>query len=78
VISYLVSYLVSHLDESADLAALAELACLSPFHFQRVFRGMVGETPLELLGRLRLEIYRSDMRTTPPAQWRTDLFVPVE
>jgi AraC family transcriptional regulator len=27
---------------------------------------------------LSLEIYRSDMRTTPPAEWRTDLLVPVE
>lgn len=50
-----VTHLVTHLDESPDLAALARLACLSPFHFHRVFRGMVGETPLELLRRLRLE-----------------------
>ncbi len=50
-----VAHLVTHLDESPDLAALARLACLSPFHFHRVFRGMVGETPLELLRRLRLE-----------------------
>lgn len=50
-----VTHLVTHLDESADLASLANLACLSPFHFHRVFRGMVGETPLELLRRLRLE-----------------------
>jgi len=27
---------------------------------------------------LSLEIYRSDMRTTPPAEWRTELLVPVE
>ena len=50
-----VTALVTHLDESADLDALASLACLSPFHFHRIFRGMVGETPLELLRRLRLE-----------------------
>jgi AraC family transcriptional regulator len=50
-----VTHLVTHLDESADLAELAKLACLSPYHFHRVFRGMVGETPLELLRRLRLE-----------------------
>jgi AraC family transcriptional regulator len=28
---------------------------LSPFHFHRIFRGLVGETPLELHRRLRLE-----------------------
>jgi len=50
-----VAHLVTHLDESADLAALARIACLSPFHFHRVFSGTVGETPLELLRRLRLE-----------------------
>ena len=34
---------------------VGRVACLSPFHFHRVFRGMVGETPLELTRRLRLE-----------------------
>src|SRR5882724_6391911 len=43
------------LDQAIDLAALARAAALSPFHFHRVFRGMVGETPLEMHRRLRLE-----------------------
>ncbi|HEY2513618.1 MAG TPA: AraC family transcriptional regulator [Polyangiaceae bacterium] len=43
------------LDTALDLAALARAAALSPFHFHRIFRGMVGETPLELHRRLRLE-----------------------
>jgi AraC family transcriptional regulator len=43
------------LDEALDLADLARDAALSPFHFHRVFRGMVGETPLEMHRRLRLE-----------------------
>jgi AraC family transcriptional regulator len=59
-----VTHLVTHLDESADLAALARLACLSPYHFHRVFRGMVGETPLELLRRLRLERAAHTLLTT--------------
>jgi AraC family transcriptional regulator len=50
-----ITHLFTHLDESADLHALAQLAGLSPFHFHRVFRGMVGETPLELLRRVRME-----------------------
>jgi AraC family transcriptional regulator len=50
-----VTHVATHLDESPNLAALAQLAGLSPFHFHRVFRGMLGETPLELLRRLRLE-----------------------
>ena len=43
------------LDEALDLAALARGAALSPFHFHRIFRGMMGETPLEMHRRLRLE-----------------------
>src|SRR5688500_14333792 len=43
------------LDHALDLQALARKAALSPFHFHRVFRGMLGETPLELHRRLRLE-----------------------
>jgi AraC family transcriptional regulator len=43
------------IDEALDLAALARAAALSPLHFHRIFRGMVGETPLELHRRLRLE-----------------------
>jgi AraC family transcriptional regulator len=44
-----------NLDGALDLNALAREAALSPFHFHRVFRGMVGETPLELHRRLRME-----------------------
>jgi AraC family transcriptional regulator len=43
------------LDEALDLPALAKRAGLSPLHFHRIFRGLVGETPLELHRRLRLE-----------------------
>jgi AraC family transcriptional regulator len=47
--------IVGSLDEALDLEALSRDAALSPFHFHRVFRGLVGETPLELHRRLRLE-----------------------
>jgi AraC family transcriptional regulator len=50
-----IEHIAGHLDDALELDALARLACLSPFHFHRVFRGMVGETPLELARRLRLE-----------------------
>ena len=51
----IVEHVAAHLDEAPDLDALATRACLSPFHFHRVFRGMVGETTAELARRLRLE-----------------------
>lgn len=47
--------IATHLDDALELEALAASAGLSPFHFHRVFRGMVGETPMELARRLRLE-----------------------
>ena len=50
-----IEHIAQHLDDALELEALARVACLSPFHFHRVFRGMVGETPLELTRRLRLE-----------------------
>jgi len=50
-----IEHIASHLDDALELQALGRIACLSPFHFHRVFRGMVGETPLELTRRLRLE-----------------------
>ena len=47
--------IVGNLDEALDLETLAAGAGLSPFHFHRMFRGMVGETTLELVRRLRSE-----------------------
>lgn len=47
--------IAASLDDALDLAALAKPAALSPLHFHHVFRGMVGETPLEVHRRLRLE-----------------------
>src|SRR5439155_17919666 len=38
-------YLNDHLAESVALADLAAVAGLSPFHFARLFRGVVGEAP---------------------------------
>jgi AraC family transcriptional regulator len=49
------THIVTHLDEALDLQSLARSGCLSPFHFHRVFSGMVGETPMELVRRLRME-----------------------
>ena len=50
-----IDVIVANLDEALDLETLASAAAMSPFHFHRMFRGMVGETPLELVRRLRME-----------------------
>jgi len=47
--------IIRMLDEALNLDSLAREAALSPFHFHRIFRGMLGETPLEMHRRLRLE-----------------------
>lgn len=50
-----VARIADSLDAALDLNELASGAALSPFHFHRIFRGMLGETPLEMHRRLRLE-----------------------
>ena len=42
-------------EQDDSLSALARAACLSPFHFQRVFRAAFRETPAEMRRRLRIE-----------------------
>ncbi len=48
-------YIQQHLDDELSLEELAGVACFSPFHFHRIFRGMVGESVGEHIRRLRLE-----------------------
>nr|QQZ49490.1 helix-turn-helix transcriptional regulator [Phenylobacterium glaciei] len=57
----------AHLDEPLDLAALAEVACLSPFHFHRIYRVLIGETVTETVSRLRLQRASMELaRSTTP------------
>ena len=48
-------HIQSHLDAPLSLEELAGIACLSPHHFHRVFRGMIGEPLMGHVRRLRLE-----------------------
>lgn len=48
-------HIQDNLDEALKLEELAALAHFSPYHFHRVFRGMVGESLAEHLRRIRLE-----------------------
>lgn len=50
-----VERVAGNLDQALNLTELSLIANLSPLHFHRIFRGMLGETPLELHRRLRLE-----------------------
>ena len=51
------------LGQPVDLAALAQTAGLSRFHFNRAFRAAMGEPPLAYLGRRRLEAAKRMLRT---------------
>lgn len=53
-IQRVVDYLAGHLDERFDLEALARLAHFSPYHFHRIYRGLLGETVHDTVRRLRL------------------------
>lgn len=48
------AYVFDHLDEALDLDKLAEIACLSPWHWHRVYHAMRGETIAATVRRLRL------------------------
>jgi AraC family transcriptional regulator len=49
-----VEYLAEHLDDRFDLEKLARLAHVSPYHFHRIYRALLGETAYETIRRLRL------------------------
>lgn len=48
------AHIDEHIDDKLNLQSLAAVACLSPFHFQRVYQQLVGETPADTVRRLRL------------------------
>ena len=50
-----VAYIEKHINESLTLEQLSDIACLSPYHFHRVFRAGMGESVHEHIKRLRLE-----------------------
>ncbi|WP_157018997.1 helix-turn-helix transcriptional regulator [Mesorhizobium xinjiangense] len=51
-------------DSPLGLAELADEACLSPYHFLRVFRAVTGSTPYQYLLRTRLQRAAVRLRTS--------------
>jgi AraC family transcriptional regulator len=47
-------YIHDHLDDELDLNRLADIACLSPHHWHRIWHAMHGETVAATVKRLRL------------------------
>ncbi|OJU86605.1 MAG: GyrI-like domain-containing protein [Shinella sp. 65-6] len=48
------AYIHDHLDEELDMDRLAEIACLSSYHWHRIYRAIYGETLAATVKRLRL------------------------
>lgn len=47
-------YIFEHLDEELSLDALAEIACMSRYHWHRIFKAMTGDTLASIVRRQRL------------------------
>ncbi|WP_148714611.1 AraC family transcriptional regulator [Chitinolyticbacter meiyuanensis] len=57
-------YLYAHSDSEPDLYTLADVACLSPYHFHRVYRGLMGETLGDTLKDIRLRKAAGELART--------------
>ena len=63
-------YVEAHLDEDLSLTVLADIACLSPYHFSRSFKLALGIGPHCYVRRRRLERAKTLMRrTNRPFAW---------
>ena len=56
------AYIQSSLGGPLTIDGIASAACLSPFHFHRLFTAFFGETPHRYITRLRLERARALLR----------------
>lgn len=60
-------FIRDNLDRDLTVAELAEVACLSPFHFSRMFKAVTGSTPHSFVSAARLEEARRLLsRTAAP------------
>lgn len=64
-IARVLAWMQARLHEPMPLTTLAEVAGFSPFHFHRIFRGMVGESVQQHVRRLRLERAAGKLKSTP-------------
>jgi len=57
-------YIDAHPSEDCSLATLAHTAGLSPFHFSRIFRALVGQTPRQYVIAARLRTAAAALTAT--------------
>lgn len=63
-IHQILEYIETHLDEDIRLEALARRACLSKYHFHRLFRRAVGEPVRQYVRRRRMERAAEELAET--------------
>jgi AraC family transcriptional regulator len=59
-----VDYINEHLSEAINLSDLGQVAIFSDFHFHRIFKSVMGESPGDYIQRLRLEKAACKLQTT--------------
>jgi len=63
-------FIEAHLDDELSLAILADIACLSPYHFSRSFKQSAGVGPQRYVIQRRLERAKTLLRRTKqPLAW---------
>jgi AraC family transcriptional regulator len=63
-ISAALRYIESSVDESLSIAGLAQVAAMSPYHFLRTFRALVGMTPHQFILYTRMKRAAISLRRT--------------
>ncbi|SCY45412.1 AraC family transcriptional regulator [Microvirga guangxiensis] len=58
------AYIHDHLDKELSLDVLADVACLSPYHWHRIYHGYFGETVAATVRRLRLQRAAAELAHT--------------
>ena len=64
-------YVHAHLEDDLSFDRMADVACLSPYHWSRIYSAMRGETIMATIRRLRLQraaerLSNTDLRSTRP------------
>lgn len=54
-----IAFIGDNLERDMSVAELAEIACLSPFHFARMFKRVTGKTPHGFVSARRFELARN-------------------
>ena len=58
------------IDKNLSIKRLAEEACLSPFHFHRIFSSLTGESVHTLTTRMRMQRALALTQKNQPPQWK--------